>query len=224
MNEPTGPPMASGRAADVFDQGDGTVLRRYRSNRDTELEARVMTWVRARGVPVPTVHDARGRDLVMDLVLGPTVLEDLERRPWMMLPHARTLARLQRQVNELAAPDWMPSLSDVSTGSSVVHLDLHPMNVMLGSDGPMIIDWTNAGRGEAWFDAALSFVLMSTFEVSGVRDRIGQRIFTAAFARARGRKELKRSIADACTYRLSDKNITAEERAAVQTLLANQPP
>ena len=118
---------------------------------------------------------------------------------------------LQRQVNDLHAPDWMPSQPEVPTGSSVVHLDLHPMNVMLGSDGPMIIDWTNAGRGEAWFDAALSFVLMSTFEVSGIRDRIGQQIFTAAFAQSRGRRDLKRSIGDACTYRLSDKNITAAD-------------
>ena len=74
MSTSTGPLIASGRAADVFDQGDGTVLRRYRGEYDTELEARVMTWVRANGVPVPEVHDADGRDLVLVWISGPTML------------------------------------------------------------------------------------------------------------------------------------------------------
>ena len=31
--------LATGRAAEVFDLGDGTVLRRYRVDHDTALEA-----------------------------------------------------------------------------------------------------------------------------------------------------------------------------------------
>ena len=220
MSTPTGPLIASGRSADVFDQGDGTVLRRYRIEHDTELEARVMIWLRDEGVPVPEVHTASHLDLVMDRISGPTMLEDLERRPWMMLAHARTLAALQRRFNSLSAPDWFPKSADVPAGSSVVHLDLHPMNVMLGERGPVIIDWTNAGSGQGSFDAAMTYVLMSAFEASGIKDRVGQRVITSAFTRSRGRKELQGFLREACVYRLSDPNLTTGERAAVERMLA----
>ncbi len=78
-----GPLLASGRAADVYDLGDGTVLRRYRHSRhDTEHEARVMRHVAEHGFPVPEVQRAEGRDLVMDRVDGPTMLEAIEAAPW----------------------------------------------------------------------------------------------------------------------------------------------
>ena len=51
-----------------------------------------------------------------------------------------------------------------------------PSNVILAPDGPVIIDWTNAARGDADFDSAYSDVLMSTFEVSGWRDRLGRAV------------------------------------------------
>ena len=162
-----GPLLASGRAADVYDQGDGTVLRRYRIDHGTDDELRVMRWLAEQGVPVPAVHHADGRDLVMERVVGPTMLEDLQRRPWMLLRHAATLARLQRELAAVAAPDWLPTKAGVPPGDALVHLDLHPMNVLLGPRGPVIIDWTNATRGAAAFDAGYTYVLMATFEVSG---------------------------------------------------------
>lgn len=64
---PPGPLIAHGRAADVFDLGDGRVLRRYRSvpvDRLVEREAAVMTHLAAHGYPVPRVHDAAGADLI----------------------------------------------------------------------------------------------------------------------------------------------------------------
>ena len=203
----------------MYDQGDGTVLRRYRTEHEVELEARAMTWVSGQGVRAPAVHDARGRDLLMERVHGPTMLEDLDQRPWMIVRHSRTLARLQRQVNDLVAPDWYPHAAGVPDGDRVAHLDLHPMNVLLGPDGPVIIDWTNTSRAPEPFDAAMTFVLMSTFETAGVRDRIGQRLAVRTFSRSRGRSLVRDSLADACAYRLRDANVTAGERARVQQLL-----
>ena len=55
-SDPPGPLLASGRAADVFDLGDGTVLRRYRLDGfDCEYEARVMRHVADAGIRVPKV-------------------------------------------------------------------------------------------------------------------------------------------------------------------------
>lgn len=85
--------LASGRSADVFDLGDGSVLRRYRTDRDCAPEAALMTWLEA-GIPVPKVRSASGRDLVMERIPGVTMLEDLEACPWKVFSHIRTLANL----------------------------------------------------------------------------------------------------------------------------------
>lgn len=39
-------------------------------------------------------------------------------------------------------------------GDKVVHLDLHPLNVIIGPKGPVVIDWTGASRFLARFDRA----------------------------------------------------------------------
>lgn len=175
------------------------------------------------GIPVPAVHSAEGRDLVMDRVTGPTMLEDLQRRPWRLWHHARTLADLQRHINAVAAPTSAAAAQAGPTGDVVVHGDLHPMNVILGPAGPVVIDFTNAGRGTAAFDAAISFVLMSTFETSGVVDRIGQRLLVQAFRRARGADLIDEGLADACAYRLADSNVTDGERRRVEELRSTRP-
>jgi aminoglycoside phosphotransferase (APT) family kinase protein len=218
--EPPGRLIASGRAADVFDLGDGTVLRRYRSDHDSGPEGRLMAWLAARGVAVPLVHRADGRDLVMDHVGGPSMLDDLQRRPWRLPRHARTLAALQRSINDVDAPDWLSAGTAGPDGSGIVHGDLHPMNVILGPDGPVVIDFTNATRGPATFDAAMSYLLMSTFETSGAIDRLGQRLLVAAFRRSRGREIVDAGLEAACRFRLADVNVTIGERERVGRLLA----
>ncbi len=220
-DDPPGRLLASGRAADVYDLEDGTVLRRYRRlDADVELEARVMRHVVDEGYRVPAVHRAEGRDLVMDKVDGPTMLESLEAAPWKVLWHARLLARLQKRLAKIDAPGWLlASSADRSRRASVLHLDLHPMNVILSPrHGPTVIDWTNAAGGPAGFDAALTYVEVATYQVSGARDRLGQKAFVEAFRRVRGPKLLDPYIAAACDHRLADPNTEPDERTAVAAL------
>ncbi|MEL6893142.1 MAG: phosphotransferase [Actinomycetota bacterium] len=221
-----GTPIGSGRACDVYDLGDGTVLRRCRDERaDMTLEARVMTYVREHGYPVPEVHDVSGRDLVMEKVDGPTMMESLAQQPWKLLWHARRLASLQRRLARIAAPDWLlaPGVdaADLGHAQSVLHLDLHPMNVILSQrHGPMVIDWTNAAAGPAGFDAALTYVEGSAYQADTPRDRIGQRIFVEAFRRSRGKRLLDPYIVAACDHRLADPGTEPDERVAVAELRA----
>ncbi|MCP4967232.1 MAG: aminoglycoside phosphotransferase family protein [bacterium] len=214
------PLFGSGRAADVYNQGDGTVLRRYRSDHDCKLEGRTMTWLRDHGVPVPKVHTARGREIVMDLIDGPTMIDDLGQRPWMLVKHAKLLARLQQEINELQAPSWFPTHDGVMTGTAVVHLDLHPMNVLMGREGPVVIDWTNAARGEPAFDAAMTYVLVSTFESTDLVERLGQRLFVSCFSLFRGRRAVQRALHQATNHRLLDPNVTDGERQSLKKMLA----
>lgn len=221
MTDDPGPLLATGRAADVFDLGDGTVLRRYRHDHDSGPEAEAMRFLAEQGFPVPAVRRAAGRDLVMERVAGPTMLEELGARPWTVLQHARTLARLQQHLASITAPTWLPAAPPpVPPGQGIVHLDLHPMNVILSPRGPVVIDWTNAGSGDGGFDAAYTYVLMATFEVSSAVDRIGQQVITRAFRRARGREAVARHLVAACDLRLVDDGITAGEAVRVEELRA----
>ncbi len=214
-----GPLLASGRAADVYDLGDGTVLRRYRTDHDCAAEARLMIWLDTQGVPVPTVHRADGRDIVMDRVAGPTMIDDLAARPWRVARHARTLARVQRAVHRREAPSWLPVAPGVVEGDRVLHLDLHPMNVILSDDGPVIIDWTNGSRGDPAFDAAMTYVLMVSYEATGWTERIGRRLMVSVFVWSRGRSLVARALPEALRHRLADRNVTPGERQNLERLL-----
>ena len=146
--------VGSGRNADVYDVGDGRVLRRYRDGRDAkrvDSEAQVMTRARAAGVPVPEVFDVSGPDIVMGRAVGPTMLDVLGRRPWTLRRHARLLAELHRLVHQvpasaltgLALPPFAGTAPPVD-GDVLLHRDLHPQNVVLTGHGPVIIDWEGA--------------------------------------------------------------------------------
>lgn len=223
-----GPLIASGRAADVFDLGDGTVLRRYRSSGfDVDYEARVMRHVAGAGIRVPAIVDVDGTDLVMERIDGPTMLDDLRERQWMLLSHARRLARLQARLAEVDAPAWMLAPGASTGGASVLHLDLHPLNVILADDGPVIIDWTNAAGGPPGFDAAVSYVEMAGFDVDQIEadsgpgpsiDRMGQKLFISTFRRSRGRRLIDAFLVAACDHRLADAGTTPGERVAVAAL------
>lgn len=224
MTDEPGPLLASGRAADVFDVGDGRVLRRYRDRSsggdlDASLEARVMAYVRERGYPVPRVHDVDGTDLVMDRIDGPTMLESLEASPWKVVWYARVLARLQRQLARIAAPEWMLANSaDSQRPQSVLHLDLHPMNVIMSSKGPVVIDWTNAAGGPGGFDGALTYVEIMTFATEGVVDRVGQQVFGRSFRWFRGSRVIAPYMSAACDHRLGDAGLLPDERVAVAAM------
>lgn len=220
MTDAPGPLIGTGRAADVFDVGDGTVLRRYREARhDVELEARVMTYVAEHGYPVPVVHAVDGNDIVMDRIEGPTMMESLGASPWKMWSYARLLARLQRRLAEVEAPDWL--LADTASRShpqSVLHLDMHPMNVLMSPNGPVVIDWTNASGGPAGFDAAITYVEVATFGVDATWERVGQRLFVRQFRRSRGRRLVDAFLGAACDHRLADPNTLPDERIAIAAL------
>ncbi|MFN3258050.1 MAG: phosphotransferase [Ilumatobacter sp.] len=221
MSDAPGPLLASGRDADVYDLGDGRVLRRYRDHEhDTEFEARVMHYVRERDYPVPTVYQVGGTDMIMDRIDGVTMLESVRQASWKVALHARTLASLQRRLAKIRAPQWLLApTADPDHAESVLHLDLHPMNVMLSKrHGPMVIDWANAAGGPAGFDAALTYVTISTFPVDSARDTIGRRAFAEAFRRIRGAKLLDPYVIVACDHRLADANLTVDERVGVAAM------
>ncbi|GAB3277215.1 phosphotransferase [Kineosporia babensis] len=151
--------IGAGWDADVYALGPERVLRRYRRGGDVAHEAQVMRHVAAHGYPVPVVSRAEGPDLEMDRLSGPTMLAALVADEIGMDEAAEVLADLQHRLHAL------PSLSGADT--SVVHMDLHPGNVMLTPRGPVVIDWRDAREGTAELDLAMTSVVLGSVARSG---------------------------------------------------------
>jgi aminoglycoside phosphotransferase (APT) family kinase protein len=165
-----GPLVGAGRTADVYALSPDRVLRRYRTGHDTQREAEVMTYLAEAGFPVPRIYDASGPDLVMERLQGRDMLADLASRPWLVRRHARALAGLHDRLHQIPAP---PSLSERhGPGDRMLHLDLHPGNVMLTPSGPVVIDWTGAAAGVPAVDVAMVWMIIATSDVDVLPRRI----------------------------------------------------
>jgi streptomycin 6-kinase len=202
--------LAAGRASEVFDLGDGRVLRRFRAGGDPEREALVMEHARRHGYPVPRVLEVTADALVLERIAGRTMVQELRRRPWRVGRNAAVLARLHQQLHELRGPAALPAVSE---GDRLLHLDLHPENVILSPSGPVVIDWTNARRGDPRLDVALTWVIAATS--GGPFGRVFLRWFLPHF----DREELVRWLPVAGEMRVADVNVTDPERAAVRRLV-----
>lgn len=152
--------IGSGRSADIYDAGPGRVLRRFRGDRDATAEAELMRHLAAAGYPVPDVYDASGPDIIMERLDGRDMVADLGARPWRARRYGRILADLHNRLHELSAPPALAALGP--PGDRILHLDLHPANVMLTSRGPVVIDWTNALRGPAGADVAMAYLITAS--------------------------------------------------------------
>jgi aminoglycoside/choline kinase family phosphotransferase len=227
LGEP-GPRVGVGRSADVYDLGHGRVLRRYHDHaRSARGEAEIMSWAAAHGVPVPEVFDADGPDIVMEKVDGPTMLTDVARRPWRLAGHAALLAGLHGQVHAVPALDWLRA--PMGEGGALLHLDLHPENVLLSARGPVVIDWEGAGRGPAEADVALCWLVVATSEVPGSAwqravGRAGQRLFADILVRRSGLRVDAACRAEAARFRLLDPHLRPGEAARVRRVLAKGHP
>jgi aminoglycoside phosphotransferase (APT) family kinase protein len=231
--------VAKGRDADVFAlRGtEDRVVRRLRRPFDLAPEAAVMEHVRAAGYPVPRVWRVGPGEMVLDRVRGATMADDLARRPWRASDHGRTLARLHTELHAVAAPaDLRPH--PVASGDVVLHLDLHPQNVMLTDDGPVVIDWSNARRGPGAADVADVWVVLACLgREPGSPSSLGARLQAAvidrveplvrrrlldAFLAGTDRTAARALLGAAAEHRLSDQNVRPHERERIEALIARE--
>jgi tRNA A-37 threonylcarbamoyl transferase component Bud32 len=188
-----------------------TVLRRYRRRDVPAGEVAVMRYVRERGYPAPEVIRVEGPDLVLERAAGSTMRVDLARRPWTLLGHARLLADLHRRLHRIAAPEWLPA---IGPGGAVVHLDLHPENVLLHGKGALVIDWANARAGHWADDVAQTLVILAAADLSRAT-RLALRAFLAVYLAGFDRAVVRAHLPAAIDRRMADPNMTARERELI---------
>ena len=188
-----------------------------------DLEAAAMSAAADAGAPVPAVIDRVEVDgrfgLVMERVDGLDQLSLLARRPWRALSEARALGALHAELHDVRAPESlldlaeaagerieaapMPDdlrdralaiLAELPRGDALCDGDFHPANVLLGRDGPKVIDWVAAARGDAHADVARTTMLLTVSPLppgapATVRalDRVGRRLLLRGYLRSYAR-------------------------------------
>jgi aminoglycoside phosphotransferase (APT) family kinase protein len=221
---PPGQLLASGRDSDIFEYGPGLVLRRSREGHSMATEARTMDHVRTLGYPVPAVEEISedGADLVMERIEGVSMVDAITKRPWTVRRQGATLADLHRRLHEIPAPDWLAP-APCGQGDRLLHLDLHPLNVMITKKGPVVIDWPNAVRGDPDLDVALTWALMFAGEVPAGRvlGALMSRFrgaLVGAFVRDFDLGALRALLPAAVEWKCTDPHMSAAEQQAMRDL------
>jgi aminoglycoside phosphotransferase (APT) family kinase protein len=110
------------------------------------------------------VVDQPGRSAELGRLLADVQLELFELVPSVTLPRQRD--RLTSKIRWAAATidgslgQALEVLPPQSGALRLCHGDLHPSNVLLGPDGPMIVDWFDASRGDPIADVARSSLVL----------------------------------------------------------------
>jgi Ser/Thr protein kinase RdoA (MazF antagonist) len=158
--------------------------------------------------------DWNGRPgLVMERLAGSPLFAVMLRRPWRVWEIAALSGRVHAGVNALRAPAGLPdlrteidrrirghagipedlraaalgALARLPDGDALCHGDFHPENVLLCEDGPVVIDWPNATRGDPCADFARTTVMLRAGSLppgAALLLRIGQHVGRSLFARA----------------------------------------
>ena len=203
----------------MFTHSPGWVLRRYRDGRSAVPEGEVLRHVHALGYPVPELASVDGPDLVMRRVDGPTLAEALLDGQVPVATTGELLAGLHDRLHALAWPG----------GEALLHLDLHPQNVIMAPDGPVVIDWSNARPGPAGLDVAVTALILGMVAVipsiAGAGPELDELVaavgheLLAAFAGAVVTPYTDH-LAAAVALRAADRNTSPTERDALPEVAA----
>jgi aminoglycoside phosphotransferase (APT) family kinase protein len=190
------------------------------------FEAQYAEAARAAGAPAPRllgIEQISGRAAsVWERVEGASMWQHVIDRPRRSAELGRLLADVQLALFELVPPPtlpnqrdrlvskirWSAATVDASLARAldllparvapprVCHGDLHPSNVLLGHDGPTLVDWFDASRGDPVGDVARTCLTLLGDGASAPRhlpgsDRRTLAVLTGAYlARLRGSLEI----------------------------------
>ena len=135
------------------------------------------------------------------------------------------LANLHDRLHEIPGPQWLdPFLAD---GDYLVHLDLHPLNVILSPNGPVVIDWSNAARGAGPADVALIWLVMIAAELpeggaQAIVARVFRRLFVRSFLGHFDLAPVRAALPVVGMWKCQDPNMRAAEVASMQRLVARE--
>lgn len=156
-------------------------------------EENVARTVSDAGLPVPAVHgimEVDGRHgIIYERVDGPSMLKELISKPEKLEHFANLFAKLHTQMHALQIRG-LPSqrqqlkkkilnakplseggrkaaliaLEKLPDDNVLCHGDFHPDNILMSTQGPVVIDWSDATRGNPYADIARTLLLLQQGE------------------------------------------------------------
>jgi uncharacterized protein (TIGR02172 family) len=133
---------------------------------------------------IHAVVEVNGRPgIVYERIDGPSMIGNIERYPFRLREHATLLARLHAAIHthtyspapedapkqkkilaqQIQSAEVLPAavrnavlnlLDSLPDGNTLCHNDFHPLNVLMGPSGAVIIDWESASLGNPCADVA----------------------------------------------------------------------
>lgn len=182
-----------GRTAEVFARGEDEVVKLLRPGIPDHLgerEARVAALVEEAAVAAPRLLGTMQIDgrygLVYERLVGPSMMDDVARRPWEIDRSARRFAavhaamhdasgiglpaqraRMRRMIEraDTVLPDGarkaaLARLDSLPDGDAICHGDMHPGNVLVTGRGAVVIEWETSSCGSAAGDVARTLLLL----------------------------------------------------------------
>jgi uncharacterized protein (TIGR02172 family) len=149
-----------------------------------ECEAQITRVIHASGLPVPAVGEIiniNGRHgLIYERVDGISMFKQFQHKPWKVFQYARRWAELHVDIHAITISAELPhlrqvletnirkanvlpenlrkrtlaALEDLPDGNQLCHGDFWPGNILMSSQGEIIIDWIHAAYGNPLADLA----------------------------------------------------------------------
>ena len=89
----------------------------------------------------------------MNRIDGPSMGDAMTKRPRTHPTPDPSLAAISTTSSTISClRTWLSPWAD--GGDRIIHLDLHPLNVLMSRRGPVVIDWSNAAPGDPLTDVA----------------------------------------------------------------------
>ena len=163
------------------------------------------------GYPVPAVYRVEGPELEMERLYGPTMLSACLDADLTPEEASATLVNLHKRLHELP--------SRIGPGR-LLHMDLHPGNVILTERGPVVIDWSNTREGDPDLDLAVTALLLAMVSLTGSEawSALAKACLPHYVIGAWG--DPTRLLEEAVATRRKDLNMSAKEIAAIPEALA----
>jgi aminoglycoside phosphotransferase (APT) family kinase protein len=144
------------------------------------------------------------------------------RRPWTIGQYGAMLADLHERLHRIPAPEWVAD-APCGHGDRLVHLDLHPLNVILSPSGPVVIDWPNAARGAGAVDVAITWVLLASGEnpARGLKAAVTERFragLVRAFLAPFDKRPVRELLTEVVEWKMADPHMSDAEQAAMRSL------
>jgi aminoglycoside phosphotransferase (APT) family kinase protein len=202
-----------GYSGSAWDAGDRVLRVGHRPRMDTEQAAMAA----AAGVlPVPRVIDwaefGEMAAVLLERLPGQPALAAAARTPALAREVGRACGAVHALLAKVPAPPRLPAApatTGAGAGARLLHLDLHPLNILVSGGGTEVtgvLDWANATAGDPVLDQARSWAILTLDPAARARRaKPGWRALAEGWAEAGALDALPASArAWACRFMLTD--------------------